>query len=272
VDIKHGEKEVAQRENHPWTAERRAQLEFCIAAAPREERFQNSFFTITSDLNRRRCPSTYWLKCMNRSKQVPADLPAKSSEIAAASNAGVRLITQENPLKCVHTPGKKAPNPTVGAYSLRRLVPRSLEYIGVTPFANLVREDVSTKPPNWTGDVKEYPLVKGAHLREANMQYADGYRAFLVNADMNAAQLSNAHLSEANLANADLSYADLANADLSYANLSNADLSVANLSGADLGEAYLKGVDLRKAKGLSKSQLNNAKTDEHTLLPADLPP
>jgi hypothetical protein len=75
------------------------------------------------------------------------------------------------------TEGSKGPDPTVGAYSLRRLVPQILEYIWVSPFANLVREDVSTKPPNWTGDVNEYPLVKGAHLREANMQFANGYRA-----------------------------------------------------------------------------------------------
>jgi len=74
ADINHGEKEVAQRENHRWTAERRAQLEFCIATGPREERFSDSFFTIASDLNRRRCLSPYWLNRMYRSKQVPADL------------------------------------------------------------------------------------------------------------------------------------------------------------------------------------------------------
>ena len=149
------------------------------------------------------------------------------------------------------TEGTKGPDPTVGAYNLRRLVARSLESIGVSPFANLRRQDVSTKPPNWTGDVKEYASVKGGHLRKANMQYADAYQALLVNADISGARLSNAELSDANLANADLSYANLANADLSHANLN--------------------GVDLRDAKGLSKSQLNKAKTDEHTLVPRWLP-
>src|SRR2546430_1659298 len=66
ADIKHSEKEVAQRENHPWTAERRAQLEFYIATGPREERFSDSFFTIALDLNPRRCPSPYWLNRMHR--------------------------------------------------------------------------------------------------------------------------------------------------------------------------------------------------------------
>ncbi|PYK12301.1 MAG: hypothetical protein DME65_04515 [Verrucomicrobia bacterium] len=45
---------------------------------------------------------------------MPADLPA-IAVIAAARNAGVRLITQEKPLKHVHTPGKEPPNPTAGA-------------------------------------------------------------------------------------------------------------------------------------------------------------
>src|SRR6266446_4680969 len=94
VDIKHGEKEVAQRENHRWTAERRAQPEFCTATGPREEHFPDSFFTIASDLNRRRCPSPYWLNRMYRSKQVPANLPANDSGRAGASSRRGRLISQ----------------------------------------------------------------------------------------------------------------------------------------------------------------------------------
>lgn len=128
--------------------------------------------------------------------------------------------------------------------------------------ANLVGEDVSMKPPNWTGDIKEYPSVNGAHLERADMQYADARSAFLVNADMRSADLSYAYLNDANLSGANLS-----NADLSEANLSNADLSHAKLDGA-----YLKGVDLRTTKGLTKSQLEKAQTDESTLLPGDLPP
>src|SRR6266481_3170390 len=89
VDIKHGEKDVAQMENHRWTAERRAELESCIATGPREEHFPDSFFTIASDLNRRRCLSPYWLNRINRSKQVPAN----GSGRAGASSRRGRLIT-----------------------------------------------------------------------------------------------------------------------------------------------------------------------------------
>src|SRR6266550_3618274 len=90
----HKARRKGSRENHRWTAERRAQLEFCIATGPREERFSDSFFTIASDLNRRRCLSPYWLNGMYRSKQVPANLPANGSGRAGASNRRGRLISQ----------------------------------------------------------------------------------------------------------------------------------------------------------------------------------
>src|SRR5437588_12135110 len=84
ADIKHSEKEVAQRENHRWTAERRAQLEFYIATGPRAQCFPDSFFTIASDLSRRRCLSPYWLNRINRPKQVQANVPANGRGRAGA--------------------------------------------------------------------------------------------------------------------------------------------------------------------------------------------
>ncbi len=175
----------------------------------------------------------------------------------------------------------------LGAYNLRRLVPRDLENIAFSPFANLVGQDLSTKPPNWTGDVKEYALVKGAYLRQANMQYAHATGAFLVNADMIRANLSNAELTFANLSKAQLSGANLTNANLNVANLQDANLSNAKLTfanlfyaklpgailqGADLSGADLSGADLSGVRGLSKSQLDKAKTDEKTVPPANLRP
>ena len=76
---------------------------------------------------------------------------------------------------------------------------------------------------------------------------------------------------------ANASFAFMVNADMRWTELSNADLSHANLSGADLshtalGYAHLEGADLKHAKGLTKSHLEKAKTNEYTLLPADLPP
>lgn len=150
------------------------------------------------------------------------------------------------------------------SHDIRSLVPRWLQAIGLNPLANLVKEDISTKPPNWTGDPK---VVKGARLRSANMRYADASSAFLVNADLLGADFRGAYLLEANLSGADLSTASLAYAHLSGANLSQADLSWADLTGADL-----TGVDFTGAKGLTKRQIESAKTNEETLLPADLSP
>jgi uncharacterized protein YjbI with pentapeptide repeats len=169
---------------------------------------------------------------------------------------------------------------------LRRLVPRVLREIGFSPFANLVEEDVSTKPATWTRKPEEYPLVKSARLAHADMKYAKAYEAFLANADLRDANLSNAklgwadlshailsgaNLSHANLRNANLSHAVLIGTDLSYAVLTDANLSYAVLTDANLSHADLRFVDLEEVKGLTKSQIMNAERDATTRL-TNLPP
>lgn len=161
--------------------------------------------------------------------------------------------------------------PNLGKYSLRRLVPRGLEAIGFSPFANFLEEDISTKPSNWSGDIKEYPSVKPARLRAANIQYANAAGAFLVNADMRDAHASHAELGEANLwhanlVGADLSSATLRYADLSEANLNGALLSKANLDGAKASGAHLSHADLVGAlladADLSSADLTSAHLSE----------
>jgi uncharacterized protein YjbI with pentapeptide repeats len=162
-----------------------------------------------------------------------------------------------------------------GTFSLWRFAGHGLEEIGFRPFADLGRQDLSSKPSNWTGDVKEYPLVKSANLPQANMQHANAYLAFLVNADLRKADLSNANLSEANLWNADLSDAKLLNANLSGAHLSKANLTSAHVEGADLSKANLRGADLSKADlsdaNLSKADLSDANLSDADLSKAHLP-
>jgi uncharacterized protein YjbI with pentapeptide repeats len=179
------------------------------------------------------------------------------------------------------------------AYTLPRLVPRILQTIGFSPFADVFEADLSIKPSNWSGQTSEYPLVKGARLDGANMNYANAGSAFLVNAQLRGTKLHKASLWKANLSHAqfrsltkistadlsgaDLSYADLSNADLvgvdlshadlSGANLSDADLAMANLSGADLEGANLNQTDLTRVnltevRGLSKDQIGKAKNYE----------
>lgn len=217
---------------------------------------------------------------------VPPDLSQPSNS---------RDIGNDDPVPYTFNPAATGLKPN----DLRARVPRFLKAIGVNSFANLVEEDISTKPPNWTGDLK---VVKGARLRQATLQYADAAFAFLVNADLFEADLRGAYLPLANLSNADLTrakleFADLSGADLSYAhlllaNLSNADLSHANLkkadltntdlsnanlasadlSGATLFLANLGGADLGDVKGLTRSEIETAHKDDKTILPANLPP
>jgi uncharacterized protein YjbI with pentapeptide repeats len=160
-------------------------------------------------------------------------------------------------------------DPELGTYSLQRLVPRILGHIGFSPFANLVEEDVSTKPANWTGKTEEYPLVKGARLQGANMQYAEARSAFFANGDLRGA----------NLRNANLLFADLSEASLDSATLSNADLTNANLTGAyldavDLGDAHVSYAKLSKAvirrANLTKANFTGSDLSNAVLIATDL--
>ena len=79
-------------------------------------------------------------------------------------------------------------------------------------------------------------------------------------ADLVGARLTGANLRGANLRGAYLIAADLKNADLRTADLIGADLRNADLSGADLTGSFF----------LTQSQLNSARGDSTTRLPADL--
>ncbi|MEO6701498.1 MAG: pentapeptide repeat-containing protein [Jatrophihabitantaceae bacterium] len=74
----------------------------------------------------------------------------------------------------------------------------------------------------------------------------------------------------ADLAAADLRGADLRAALLIGADLRRAELAGADLIGADLRAADLRGTDLRGCLFLTQAQLNSARGDQHTRLPARL--
>ncbi len=76
------------------------------------------------------------------------------------------------------------------------------------------------------------------------------------------------HLIGARLRNADLRYADLRGALLVGADLRGADLTLADVIGADLRGADLRGADLSGTLFLIQSQLDAAKGDASTKLPA----
>ena len=83
-------------------------------------------------------------------------------------------------------------------------------------------------------------------------------------------ELRGADLIGANLAGADLRGSSLRGAYLIGADLSHADLRMADLTGADLRGANIKGADLSESIFLIQSQVDAAKGDRATMLPAAL--
>lgn len=131
--------------------------------------------------------------------------------------------------------------------------------------ANFIKEDVSKKPENWTGkDLGQIDLVKGARLIGSNLRYMQGYRAFLVKADLEDADLQKANLVEADLKLAHLKSANLQHANLEKADLRRAVLEGADLSGAKLLAAKLNGADLELAN-FEKADLTWAVLDSADL-------
>jgi len=120
--------------------------------------------------------------------------------------------------------------------------------------AHFVEKDVSRKPANYWELLAEDRIksVKGASLRWSDLRYANAYRVFLVNADLRDANLQQAFLAFANLQQANLGFADLQGADLINANLQQANLFQANLQWADF----------RGAKGVTASQIKQARNWE----------
>ncbi|WP_197523403.1 pentapeptide repeat-containing protein [Actinokineospora pegani] len=89
-------------------------------------------------------------------------------------------------------------------------------------------------------------------------------------ADLRHANLRGAMLLEARLRGADLRAANLRGALLVGADLRSADLREADVIGADLRAADLRGADLRGALFLTAAQLESARGDTTTRLPAPL--
>jgi len=124
-------------------------------------------------------------------------------------------------------------------------------HVSYNTFAELREADVSTKPPDYykLSEQQKRESVKGANLRGRNLRYADAFKAFLVNADLRDANLQGAILRDAQLQGANLVGAQLQKVFLFRANLREANLDSANLQGANL----------REVKGVTASQIKQAR-------------
>ena len=140
--------------------------------------------------------------------------------------------------------------------------------LGFSPFADLAEQEISKKPPNWTGKEstiqEEIFQVKGAKLKGANLRFADMEGAFLIKADLREARLE-----KARLYNAKLQGANLERAKLQWANLVSAQLQEANLNGAMLKRANLVDAKMQKVQleyaWLEEADLSNAELQGATL-------
>lgn len=152
------------------------------------------------------------------------------------------------------------------------VIPRIFAFFGLSPFADLRAEDLSTKPAGWSerrapppsggdsmlhADIEDrLRQVKGAQLKGVNLRYANASGAFLINSDLSEADLEGISLCNADLRNAQLNRANLSRANLSGADLRGANLKQANLRWADLRGATITGADLEDAD-LYAALLNN---------------
>ncbi|WP_320069804.1 pentapeptide repeat-containing protein [Micromonospora sp. RTGN7] len=93
----------------------------------------------------------------------------------------------------------------------------------------------------------------------------------LARGDRAGADHRGAVLIAADLRRADLTGANLRGTVLLGADLRDVDLTLADLTGADLRGADLRGADLRRALFLHRSQVDAARGDHRTALPASVP-
>src|SRR5262249_39605530 len=130
------------------------------------------------------------------------------------------------------------------------------------------------EPPHRPFDLERANLsghwLKGQNFRDANLSRANLSGANLSYADLSGATLDSADLSDANLSGAKLIDAYLIDANLRSANLRSANLRGANLSGAKLIDADLSDADLRRARNLTREQLDEACGDKNPKLSDDL--
>jgi hypothetical protein len=116
--------------------------------------------------------------------------------------------------------------------------------------------------------------LKGAQLREANLDWAILWRADLRKANLSkasffASELGDARLEKANLRKTNLEFAELVNTNLRKSDLSNAYLRLADLRATDLDKANLRGAQLLEAR-LNKANLRKADLREADLSKAIL--
>ncbi|MFE3252105.1 pentapeptide repeat-containing protein [Streptomyces sp. NPDC059209] len=201
---------------------------------------------------------THAVKPPAKYRSVPEDIHAALTVLTTretAHDAGFRLDLRGARLQQVElAPVHGAPGATLAGADLRAV---DLNH-SILDNADLSGADLSGANLN------------GASVLHANLSDADLSDTNLFGVNLSRAQMFDADLSGANLFAAELSDAVLSGADLSGADLKNVDLDGVALLDTNLSGANLAGADLRGARHLTKEQLNSARVDGKTRLPASL--
>jgi len=148
-------------------------------------------------------------------------------------------------------------NPTVFFNKSYTFSPvRILNCFGFNPFLNLRTKDISIRPIEWTGELKDESKqlinVIGANIPGVNLVGADAERTFMARANLRDAKFERAYLRGANLAASDMRSANLSGAFIRLVNFRNADLRGVNFENVSIEDyndpTYLIGPNFQGAR------------------------
>jgi uncharacterized protein YjbI with pentapeptide repeats len=147
-------------------------------------------------------------------------------------------------------------------FEYKFFVPWFFNKFGYNVFADMREDYVSERPINYLELLEKNKLktIRGAKLRNCNLESSYMSKAFLVNSDLRYSNVKAALLMEA-----DLQYINARKADFSYswlvaANLKGADLKYANFYKTVIDGAILQDANLESVKNLTIGQLFKVNT------------
>lgn len=222
-------------------------------------------------------PAERWILHPGREFKLLAKL--KNAGLAWSLAALGLFLTFLSVGTMIGVPHDPARAPQYGAGSFRRWASNILWTAGVDPYANLTEASLSLRPRDWNGDDSQLSAVKGPHLNQSNLRYAQAYSAFLPNAHLWRANLEGAYLSRADLRASDLTqvnlhFAILDSTQFQKANLDHASLDAVSASRADFRGANLSYVTFDKAHLVDArfdgASLYSSHLDDATLIRANL--
>jgi uncharacterized protein YjbI with pentapeptide repeats len=212
-------------------------------------------------------PAERWILHPGRDFKLLAKLKTASLPWLLASLA--LFLTFLSVGTMIGVPHDPARAPQYGSGSFRRWASNILWAAGVDPYANLTEASLSLKPLDGNGDDSQLAAIKGPHLNQSNLRYAQAYGAFLPSAHLWRANLEGAYLSRADLRASDLTQVNLHFAILDSTQFEKANLDHASLDAVTASRADFRGANLSYVT-FDKAQLVDARFDGASLYSSHL--